>query len=324
MAGVSAGGAKRGHDRVRLRPRKNFKRDLGDQGLRNKGWAVVDLFQRRVTLARNPVYHRGNQPWLAILITTMSTPNSAHYSVVVPVLNEAGNVRPLVDEIVSVMDGLAGSPSYEIIYVDDGSSDETVRELVVARSQVAVLHIYQHQATSGQSQALITGISHATGEWIITLDGDGQNDPADIPKLIGIRDDAVSNEPGYADQFLYVGHRRLRHDSLGKKYQSWLANDIRGWLLGDHTPDSGCGLKLLRRDVFLTLPRFDALHRFLPALVIRSGGRAVSVEVNHRPRTHGQSKYGFWRRLALGVVDLIGVMWLIGRHTRPDLTEDKD
>lgn len=254
-----------------------------------------------------------------------STPAAIKYSVVVPVLNEAGNVPSLIDEIVTAMDGLEGTPSYEIIYVDDGSSDQTASELVTATKQVAALSVYRHVSRSGQSQALITGVTHAAGEWIVTLDGDGQNDPADICKLIEARDEAVSKEPGYAEQFLYVGHRRLRHDSLAKRYQSWLANDIRGWLLGDHTPDSGCGLKLVRRDVFLSLPRFDALHRFLPALVIRAGGRVVSVEVNHRARLRGKSKYGFWRRFGIGVVDLLGVVWLIGRHTRPELEKkDKD
>lgn len=256
----------------------------------------------------------------------MSTQNPPEYSysIVVPVLNEAGNVRPLIGEIVGVMDGLAGSPTYEIVYVDDGSSDETAAELAHDAQSGTTLRVFNHQTPSGQSQALITGISEARGDWIITLDGDGQNDPADIPKLIEQRDASVSAEPGYAERFLYIGHRQRRYDSLARRYQSWLANDIRGWLLGDHTPDSGCGLKLFRRDVFLTLPRFDALHRFLPALVIRSGGRVVSVGVSHRPRTRGQSKYGFWRRLGIGVVDLIGVVWLIARHTRPVLMKQKE
>lgn len=246
------------------------------------------------------------------------------YSVVVPVLNEAGNVQPLIEEIVAALAGLAGGPTYEIIYVNDGSCDGTAEDLDQAVRSCPALRVFDHQQSAGQSQALITGVANAEGEWIITLDGDGQNDPADIPKLIAARDEAVAQEPGYAERFLYVGHRRYRHDSLARRYQSWLANDIRGWLLGDHTPDSGCGLKVFRRDVFLTLPRFDALHRFLPALVIRAGGRVVSVQVSHRPRTRGKSKYGFWRRLGLGVVDLIGVMWLRMRHTSPDLVKQKD
>lgn len=252
-----------------------------------------------------------------------------NYSIVVPVLNESGNILPLVEELVAAMGGLEGGPTYEIIYVDDGSSDGTAADLVRAGVAHPVVHVLGHEKSSGQSQALLTGVSAASGAWIVTLDGDGQNDPADIPKLIEQRDKSVVAEPSYAEHFLYIGHRRLRHDSLARKYQSWLANDIRGWLLGDHTPDSGCGLKLFRRDVFLTLPRFDALHRFLPALFIRAGGRVVSVAVSHRPRKHGQSKYGFWKRLGVGVVDLIGVVWLITRHTRPVLvqsgqTKDED
>ena len=246
------------------------------------------------------------------------------YSVVVPVLNEAGNIEPLIDEIAASMAGLPDEPSYEIIYVDDGSTDATGTELDGATESCDGLRVFRHTESCGQSPALITGIDHARADWIITLDGDGQNDPADIQKLIATRDEAIKAEPGYADYFLYVGHRRRRHDSLARRYQSWLANDIRGWVLGDHTPDSGCGLKLFRRDVFQHLPRFNALNRFLPALVIRSGGRVVSVDVSHRPRIRGVSKYGLWRRLAIGVVDLLGVVWLIVRHTRPEISEKKD
>jgi dolichol-phosphate mannosyltransferase len=253
-----------------------------------------------------------------------SSKNCPKYSVVVPVLNEAGNIQPLIDEIGAAMAAVAGEGGYEIIYVDDGSTDETPAQLKTAAQGQNVLRVFRHATSCGQSQALITGIKNAQSEWIITLDGDGQNDPADISELIRARDDSVAKEPGYAERFLYVGHRRRRHDSLARRYQSWLANDIRGWVLGDHTPDSGCSLKLFRRDIFLDLPRFNALHRFIPALVIRAGGRAVSVEVSHRPRTRGQSKYGLWRRLAIGIVDLIGVLWLIARNTRPELSKQKD
>ncbi len=246
------------------------------------------------------------------------------YSVVVPVLNEAGNIEPLISEIVAVMDSLDGSPTYEIVYVDDGSSDGTAEELSTAAASQPRLKTFRHDKPCGQSQALITGVSRALGLWIITLDGDGQNDPADIPKLIEARDEALAAEPNKARRFLFIGHRSRRIDSLGRRYQSWLANDVRGWLLGDHTPDGGCGLKLIARDVFLELPRFDALHRFLPALVLRAGGRAVSIEISHRSRLHGRSKYGFWRRLALNVVDFLGVLWLIARHSKPELNEKKD
>jgi dolichol-phosphate mannosyltransferase len=246
------------------------------------------------------------------------------YSIVVPVLDEAGNIQPLIEEIKSAMAALEGAPPFEIIYVDDGSTDSTADELDSVAKVQDHLRIFRHAETCGQSQALMTGVANARAEWIITLDGDGQNNPADIQKLILKRNRAVAAEPGYAERFLYIGHRRLRQDSLMRRYQSWLANDIRGWILGDHTPDSGCGLKLFRRDLFLELPRFDALHRFLPALMIRCGGRVVSVEVSHRPRTRGKSKYGLWRRLATGVVDLLGVAWLIARHTRPETIKQKD
>ena len=255
----------------------------------------------------------------------LTNPNSPpSYSVVIPVRDEAGNIGPLVEEIAAAMAALSGAPSYEIICVDDGSDDATPEELKAAALVCAPLTVIRHMRPTGQSQALITGIDRARGDWIVTLDGDGQNDPADIAKLIEARDAAMDSEADRAAGFLFIGHRVRRHDSLLKRYQSWLANDIRGWLLGDHTPDSGCGLKLFRRTMFFKLPRFDALHRFLPALFIRAGGRAISVRVSHRPRVHGVSKYGFWRRFATGIVDLIGVAWLIARHTRPPLDKEKD
>ena len=258
------------------------------------------------------------------MLRSMPSDQALDYSIVVPVRDEAGNIKPLIDEVVSVMDSLEGSPRYEIVYVDDGSRDATWQDLQDEQQSQNRLVTVRHAKSVGQSQALITGITHASGTWVITLDGDGQNDPADIRKLLEARDQAVADEPEPAKRFLIIGHRLRRSDSLFRRYQSWLANDIRGWLLGDHTPDGGCGLKLFRRDLFLDLPRFDAMHRFLPALIIRAGGRAVSIEVSHRPRLHGASKYGFWRRLGLGIVDLMGVVWLLARHTRPDIEDKKD
>ena len=239
---------------------------------------------------------------------------SIEYSVVVPVRDEAGNIVSLVDELNSVMSTLVGSPRYEIIFVDDCSSDASAEEIMSVAHSCARLRMISFSSPCGQSQALIIGVQLAKGPWIITLDGDGQNDPADIPKLIDIR----NNSEGEVGKCLFVGHRLLRKDSLIKRYASWLANDIRGWLLRDAVPDSGCGLKLFRRDAFLALPRFDALHRFLPVFFLRAGGRTVSVEVSHRLRCHGVSKYGILKRFLLCLVDLIGVMWLMHRHTRPE------
>ncbi len=231
-------------------------------------------------------------------------------SVVVPVKNEAGNVAPLAAEINAA---LAGQFSYEIIFVDDGSSDATAAELHGLVSSDANVRAIRHAASCGQSQATITGVSEARGVWIATLDGDGQNDPADLPKLLAKR-----NELGEAAaRVLFIGRRAKRQDDVMRLLASKIANGIRGALLQDHTQDSGCGIKLIRRDLFLELPRFNALHRFMPALVIRAGGRAVSVPVNHRPRTRGISKYGILQRGAIGLIDLLGIFWLMRRNTLP-------
>lgn len=286
--------------------------------------SLVSRVEIRVTQTISAVYHFQCSKERKFAAKKMPSPAPLQYSVVVPVRDEAGNIAPLVGEIVTALESLAGADGFEIIYVDDGSQDKTFQELSEATQSITHLKTVKHEDACGQSQALVSGVSKAKAPWVITLDGDGQNDPADIRLLIEARDQALEREPDLVPQFLFLGHRRLRHDSLFRRYQSWLANDIRGWLLGDHTPDAGCGLKLFRRDLFMALPRFDALHRFLPALVLRAGGRAVSVEISHRPRLIGKSKYGLWRRLALGVVDLLGVMWLMARHTRPQVSSKKD
>ena len=235
-------------------------------------------------------------------------------SVVVPVRNEAENVLPLIAEIDAA---LADRLDYEIIYVDDGSSDGTARQLAHARERYPRLRVLTHARSCGQSAALRSGVMAARGEWIATLDGDCQNDPADLPKLIAVRDDPARPR----DLQLIAGHRRKRQDSWLKRLSSRVANRVRAGLLGDGTPDTGCGLKLIARDAYLELPFFDHMHRFLPALVQRNGGRTVSVEVNHRPRTRGRSNYGVHNRLWVGLVDLAGVMWLKRRMKRPDVTE---
>jgi dolichol-phosphate mannosyltransferase len=235
---------------------------------------------------------------------------SIEVSVVVPVCNEEGNVEPLAREIAAALVGC----EYEMIFVDDGSTDATAARLSAARAAgLTHLRILRHSFRSGQSAAVASGVRAARGAWIATLDGDGQNDPADIPKLLAAR-----AGPGYADVRLFMGNRTTRRDTGFRRLQSRIANGVRGWLLGDGTPDTGCGIKLFDRATFLELPRFDHMHRFMPALFQRHGARVVSVPVNHRPRGSGQSKYGMLNRLWVGIVDIFGVIWL-KRRFRPGL-----
>ncbi len=240
-------------------------------------------------------------------------------SVVVPVRNEAPNLRPLVEEIGAVLHEVP----HEIVYVDDGSTDDTPARLRVLRDELAAqghaLVLRRHRDSCGQSAAVLTGVRAASGTWIATLDGDGQNDPADIPALLAR---ALALEADGAPRpVLVAGHRTTRRDTRTKRLASRAANRVRAALLRDATPDTGCGLKLLRRDAFLALPHFDHMHRFLPALVLRAGGRVESVSVNHRPRTRGTSNYGTLDRLWVGIFDLAGVAWLQRRWTRPVLEE---
>ncbi len=225
--------------------------------------------------------------------------------------NEAANIVPLIEEIRAAL----ASVVHEIVYVDDGSDDGTAEAL---RALPPPLTVRRHARSCGQSAAIVTGVRAARGEWIATLDGDGQNDPADIPGLLAR---AMSEAGGEAGMVLVAGHRTQRRDSAIKRASSRVANRLRAALLGDGTPDTGCGLKVFRRALFLELPAFDHMHRFLPALVIRAGGRVVSVPVNHRPRLRGVSKYGTIDRALVGVVDLAGVAWLQRRWTRPELVE---
>lgn len=229
-------------------------------------------------------------------------------SVVVPVRNEAPNILPLVAEIGSA---LAHLP-HEIIYVDDGSDDDTPARLIEA-AQDAPLRSLRHRTSCGQSAAIVTGIKAARGTWIATLDGDGQNDPADIPALLARAQETA--EP----RILVAGHRVQRRDNWTKRVTSRLANRLRAWLLKDATPDTGCGLKVFRRTLFLELPQFDHMHRYLPALVLRQGGRVISEPVGHRPRVRGLSKYGTLDRAAAGLFDLVGVAWLQRRWKRPEI-----
>jgi len=235
-------------------------------------------------------------------------------SVVVPVRNEADNVAPLVEEI---RDALEGRCDYEVVYVDDGSTDATLERLIDLQRGFARLRVLRHARCCGQSTAIRTGVRAARGRWIATLDGDGQNDPADIPRLLAERD----ARGGEGARLMVAGWRRRRHDDWLRRVSSRVANAVRARLLRDGTPDTGCGLKLFPRELFLELPYFDHMHRFLPALVRRAGGEVVSVEVNHRPRTRGRSKYGLHNRLWASLVDLAGVMWLMRRSRLPQVEE---
>lgn len=234
-------------------------------------------------------------------------------SVVIPVCNEADNVAALLGEIDAA---LAGALAYEIIVVDDGSEDDTLARLRAhAATGHSPLRVLRHTRNAGQSAALRSGVRAARAPWVATLDGDGQNDPADIPRLYAHR--------AAGDVALVCGHRTQRHDSRVRRLSSRIANGVRAALLGDATPDTGCGLKLIERATFLDLPWFDHMHRFLPALVQQAGRRSVSVPVNHRPRRFGRSKYGIGNRLWVGIVDLCGVAWL-GRRRRIVESEEVD
>lgn len=225
-------------------------------------------------------------------------------SVVVPVKDEAGNAAPLAREIAAA---LAGGPAHEIIFVDDGSGDGTADTLLALKTELPQLRVLRHARNLGQSRSIRTGALAARGDVIVTLDGDGQNDPADIPALLA----ALESEPGIA---MVSGVRVKRQDSASRRLASRLGNGLRNALLGDGAIDTGCGLKAVRRPVFLNLPYFDHMHRFLIALVQREGGKVRFVPVNHRPRLSGRSKYTNLGRLLVSVHDLLGVRWLQRRH----------
>jgi len=236
-------------------------------------------------------------------------------SVVIPVQNEEENVRMLIDEVRQALDGVL---NYELIYVNDGSTDATLEILEQYRSGFSLLKIFSHEKGVGQSTAVQTGVKHAGSPVIATLDGDGQNDPADIPALF-----QVLIENSATGVVLVNGYRKKRKDTFIKRMSSRFANGIRRWLLDDDTPDTGCGLKVFSRDAYLDIPFFDHLHRFLPAMMINGGGRVMSVEVNHRERQLGSSHYGFFDRLWVGIFDILGVIWLKARTTHPVVIEDK-
>jgi len=238
----------------------------------------------------------------------VDTRNNPAISAVVPVKNEADNILPLVTEIDAALRQTEGG--YEIVYVDDGSSDATPARLKDVQAAFPVLRIVTHSSSCGQSAAIATGVRYARGRLIVTLDGDGQNVPADIPAMMA--------HIGGADDLMVAGRRTTRQDVAIKRLTSRLANKIRATLLRDDTPDTGCGLKVFPRAAFLQLPYFDHMHRFLPALMQRQGYRVIHHDVHHRPRAFGRSKYGTLDRLFVSLFDMAGVMWLQRRMSKPD------
>jgi dolichol-phosphate mannosyltransferase len=235
-------------------------------------------------------------------------------SIVVPIRNEADNIAPLIAEIV---DALGKQFTFEVIYVNDGSTDRTESELTLLMASRPWLRHVIHQVSCGQSAAVRSGVIHARAPLVVTLDGDGQNDPAFIPALL------KALAAGGPRLGLVAGQRVGRKATGFKRLQSGIANAVRSGVLRDGTRDTGCGLKAFRRDVFLALPYFDGLHRFLPALVRREGYEIGYVDVVDRPRRAGISNYGMWDRLWIGIVDLFGVWWLIRRRRLPDVLEVK-
>jgi len=236
--------------------------------------------------------------------TNASTATSPAVSVVVPVRNEADNVGPLTEEIAAA---LSGRWTFELVFVNDGSADGTQAALTALKAERPWLRQIRHETSCGQSAAVRSGVASACAPVVATLDGDGQNDPSFLPALIA----ALEQRENIG---LVAGQRVGRRSGGFKKVQSRIANGVRAALLRDGTRDTGCGLKVFRRDAFLALPYFDGLHRFLPALFRRDGYAIAYVDVIERPRRHGTSNYGMWDRLWVGILDLAGVRWLIRRR----------
>jgi glycosyltransferase involved in cell wall biosynthesis len=231
------------------------------------------------------------------------------FSVVAPVRNEADNVEQLAKELAETLAGRA----YEMIFVDDSSIDDTRARLQGLKDKYPTLRIIGHRKNAGQSRAVRTGVSAARANVVVTLDGDGQNDPADVTGLVG----QLTRADASANLALVQGRRDKRSDSGWKRFGSKFANSIRGAILKDRSPDSGCGARAFRRDAYLQLPYFDHMHRYLPALMISEGFEVEERSVNHRPRKHGRSNYTNFGRLADAASDLRGVMWLRRRRKSP-------
>ena len=237
-------------------------------------------------------------------------------SVVIPIYNEEGNIINLIDELIPIVDKIGG----EIIIVAD-NSDDASRDLILKKKNNVNIEILllQHAKQYGQSAGLLTGIKAAKNDLIVTLDGDGQNAPKDITSMLKVWED--NNENSYV---LVIGHRKNRQDNWSRRYASLMAKRFRKFILKDSTPDSGCGIKVFSRNLFLSLPYFDHIHRFLPALTRRHGGSVISHIVSHRNRSSGVSKYSNWQRFRVGLIDLYGVSWLIKRSSFPIKLKDED
>ncbi len=240
---------------------------------------------------------------------------SVDISVVVPAKDERDNLAPLVGEIDAA---LGGRFEYELIYVNDGSVDGSHVVLRDLQTRFTRLRVLCHVHAVGQSMAVLSGVRHGRGDWLVVLDGDGQNDPADIPAML---EEAMRRYQSDPYQVGLIGHRVNRRDDWVKRLSSTLANGFRDLLLRDGIPDTGCGLKVVRRDWYLKLPAFNHMHRYIPALIQAQGGRMAPWPVNHRPRQAGISKYGVWNRLWVGLVDVVGVWWLQRRSKVVEIRE---
>ena len=241
-------------------------------------------------------------------VSSSATSHPIEISVLVPVMNEAGNITPLVDEICTAFK----SRRFEIIYIDDASDDATVEELLAILGDVPQLRVLRHTKRAGQSAAIRSGLLRASGALVGILDGDGQNVPTDFPALEAAMTDASKD----GVMVMAAGIRQRRNDSPMRLLASRGARWVRTSLLGDTHPDSGCGIKILPRDLFMQLPFFDHMHRFMPSLVRRHGGEVLGVPVAHRARLRGTSKYRILDRLIVGISDVFGVIWLLRRAPR--------